>query len=107
MDRQTTFADIEDASRKRATKREAFLDAMDAAIPWDELVAAVVPFYYPGKRGRRPIGAEKMLRMYFLQLWFSLSDEGVEDAVTTRGRSPNSWASGSGPETRSPTPPRC
>lgn len=81
MDRQTTFADIEDASRKRATKREAFLEAMDAAVPWGELVAAVEPFYYPGRRGRRPMGVEKMLRMYFLQLWFSLSDEGVEDAI--------------------------
>lgn len=46
MDRQTTFADIEDASRRRATRREAFLEAMDEAIPWDELVAAVEPFYY-------------------------------------------------------------
>ena len=81
MDRQTTFADIEDASRRRATKREAFLEAMDAAIPWAELVEVVEPHYYPGKRGRRPMGIEKMLRMYFLQLWFNLSDEGVEDAV--------------------------
>ena len=71
MDRQTTFADIEDASRKRATKREAFLEAMDAAVPWGELVAVVEPFYYPGRRGRRPMGVEKMLRMYFLQLWFN------------------------------------
>ena len=81
MDRQTTFADIEDASRKRATRREAFLEAMDAAVPWAELVAAVEPFYYPGRRGRRPMGVERMLRMYFLQLWFNLSDEGVEDAI--------------------------
>ncbi len=81
MDRQTAFADIEDASRKRATRREAFLEAMDAAVPWAELVAAVEPFYYPGKRGRKPMGVEKMLRMYFLQRWFNLSDEGVEAAI--------------------------
>ena len=81
MDRQTAFADIEDASMRRAIKREAFLEAMDAAVPWAELVAAVEPFYYPGKRGRRPIRVERMLRMYFLQLWFGLSDEGVEDAI--------------------------
>ena len=55
--------------------------AQDAAVPWAELVAAVEPFYYPGKRGRRPIRVERMLRMYFLQLWFGLSDEGVEDAI--------------------------
>lgn len=81
MDRQTAFADIENASRRRATKREAFLEAMDAAVPWAELIAAVEPFHYPGKRGRRPIGVERMLHMYFLQLWSSLSDEGVEDAI--------------------------
>lgn len=81
MNRQTTFADIEDSSRRRATKREAFLERMDGAIPWADLVDAVEPHYYPGKRGRRPVGVEKMLRMYFLQLWFNLSDEGVEDAV--------------------------
>ena len=81
--------------------------AQDAAVPWAELVAAVEPFYYPGKRGRRPIGVERMLRMYFLQLWFGLSDEGVEDAIYDSRAFPGSWASGSGSETRSPTPPRC
>lgn len=68
MDRQTTFADIEDSSRRRSAKREAFLEAMGAAIPRGELVAAAEPFRYPVKRGRRPIGAGRMLRMCFLQL---------------------------------------
>ncbi|WP_297155104.1 hypothetical protein [uncultured Ellagibacter sp.] len=82
MDRQTTIADTEDSSLRRSTKREAFLEAMDAAIPWGELVAAAVePFYYPGKRGRRPMGVEKMLRMYFLQLWFCYTDSGYTDVV--------------------------
>ena len=81
MARQTTFSDIESASRRRTTKRDEFLRRMDAAIPWDALVKLVKPHYYTGKRGRKPVGAERMLRMYFLQLWFNLSDEGVEDAV--------------------------
>ena len=81
MDKQTTFSDIESSSRKRITKRDAFLREMDAAIPWDALVKLVRPHYFEGKRGRRPVGIEKMLRMYFLQLWFNLSDEGVEDAI--------------------------
>lgn len=79
--RQTTFEDIEIASRRRTTRKEAFLSQMDAAIPWRELVELVRPHYYEGRRGRKPIGIERMLRMYFLQLWFNLSDEGVEDAV--------------------------
>ena len=81
MERQTTFADIQSAGRRRATKRDLFLREMDEAIPWAALVEIVKPHYYPGKRGRRPVGIERMLRMYFLQLWFNLSDEGVEDAV--------------------------
>ena len=81
MARQITFSDIESASRKRVTKRDEFLRQMDAAIPWEALVALVRPHYYAGERGRRPVGVERMLRMYFLQLWFSLSDEGVEEAV--------------------------
>jgi IS5 family transposase len=54
---------------------------MDAAIPWAVWVGVIEPFYYDGARGRRPKGLETMLRMYLLQVWFSLSDEGVEDAV--------------------------
>jgi IS5 family transposase len=54
---------------------------MDAAIPWATWVGLVEPFYYDGKRGRKPKPVETMLRMYLLQVWFSLSDEGVEDAV--------------------------
>lgn len=81
MERQTTFADIQSMGRRRATKRDLFLREMDQAIPRAALVDIVKPHYYPGKRGRRPVGIERMLRMYFLQLWFNLSDEGVEDAV--------------------------
>lgn len=81
MARQTSFSDIEAASRRKRTKREEFLDRMDSAIPWDRLVDIIRPYYYPGRRGRPPVGIERMLRMYFLQLWFHLSDEGVEEAV--------------------------
>ena len=81
MARQTTFSDIENAARRRTTKRDEFLRRMDAAVPWAALVELVKPHYFEGKRGRKPIGIERMLRMYFLQLWFGLSDEGVEEAV--------------------------
>ena len=54
---------------------------MDGIIPWEEWVSLVVPRYPSGKRGRPPIEIETMLRMYLLQCWFSLSDEGVEDAI--------------------------
>ena len=79
--RQQTFADIEYSARKRKTKREEFLQVMNSIIPWEDWIALVRPFYPSGKRGRPPKGIEKMLRMYLLQTWFSLSDEGVEDAI--------------------------
>ena len=79
--RQTTFNDIEYGNRKRTTKREEFLDIMDEIIPWDEWVEFVRPYYPSGKRGRPVKGIEPMLRMYLLQTWFNLSDEGAEDAI--------------------------
>jgi len=55
---------------------------MEKIVPWRELIACVQPSYYPeGKPGRRPIGLERMLRMYFLQQWFGLGDEALEDAI--------------------------
>lgn len=54
---------------------------MDEAVPWQRWVGLIEPFYYEGKKGRKPKPLETMLRMYLLQAWFSLSDEGVEDAI--------------------------
>jgi len=79
--KQQSLTDIEYGNRKRKTKREAFLEAMDAVIPWDKMVAMIEPYYYRGKRGRPPRGIEIMLRMYLLSIWFTLSDEAIEDAI--------------------------
>ena len=79
--KQQTFSDIEYSGRKRKTHREKFLDAMDEIIPWDEWVGLIAPYYPKGRRGRPTKGIEKMLRMYLLQCWFNLSDEGTEDAI--------------------------
>lgn len=79
--RQTTFSDIEYSNRRRKTKREQFLDAMESIIPWDRWVGLIRPYYPAGRRGRPPKDIEKMLRMYLMQSWFNLSDEGIEDAI--------------------------
>jgi len=79
--KQQTFSDMEYSNRRKKTKRDKFLEIMEEIIPWDEWVALVKPYYFSGKRGRPPMGIEKMLRMYLLQIWFNLSDEGVEDAI--------------------------
>ena len=78
---QMSLSDMEYSQRKRVTRREEFLDIMDKIIPWEEWVSLIVPHYPSGKRGHPPVGMETMLRMYLLQCWFHLSDEGVEDAI--------------------------
>jgi IS5 family transposase len=80
-DVQPSFTDIEYAQRRRVTKRDEFLTMMDEIIPWDQWVSLVKPFYYNNTRGRQPRRLETMLRMSLLQVWFSLSDEAVEDQV--------------------------
>lgn len=79
--KQQTFSDIEYSNRRKKTKREEFLDAMDGLIPWDYWVKLIRPYYPSGKRGRPPKNIEAMLRMYLMQNWFNLSDAGIEDAI--------------------------
>ena len=79
--KQATFTDIEYSFRKKKTRREEFLEIMDEIIPWDEWAGVIEPYYPKGKRGRPPMGIEKMLRMYLLQIWFNLSDPATEDAI--------------------------
>jgi IS5 family transposase len=65
----------------RQTRRAEFLSQMERVVPWAELVALVEPHYPKGETGRPPVGVERMLRIYFLQQWFDLSDPAVEDAL--------------------------
>ena len=81
MEKQTSFAQAEYAGKKKQTRRERFLSEMEGLVPWARLVALIEPFYPKGKRGRPPMGVEKMLRIYFLQLWYTLADEALEDAL--------------------------
>ena len=65
----------------KKTRRAEFLEQMELVVPWAELVALVEPHYPKAGNGRRPVGMERMLRMYFLQQWFNLSDPAVEEAL--------------------------
>jgi transposase, IS5 family len=65
----------------KKSRREQFLDEMDAVMPWAELVALVEPHYPEGEQGRKPVGLGIMLRLYFVQHWFALSDPASEDAL--------------------------
>ncbi|HEY3762871.1 MAG TPA: IS5 family transposase [Verrucomicrobiae bacterium] len=81
MTHQPSFSQAEFASKKKTTRREKFLARMEALIPWPQLLAVIDPFYPKGQRGRPPIGLERMLRVYFLQQWYALADEALEDAL--------------------------
>ena len=65
----------------KKTKRALFLEEMEQVVPWSELCSLVEPHYPKAGNGRRPVGVERMLRVYFLQQWFSLSDPAVEEAL--------------------------
>jgi transposase, IS5 family len=81
MTHQTSFSQAEFADKKKITRREKFLARMEKIIPWTGLLAVIEPFYPKGERGRPPLGLERMLRVYFLQQWYGLADEALEDAI--------------------------
>jgi IS5 family transposase len=80
--KQISVSQVEFERKKRRTRREVFLSEMEQIMPWEEFFAVVEPHYPKGKRGGPPVGLERMLRVYFVQQWNGLSDEGVEDAIT-------------------------
>ena len=67
----------------KTTRRAQFLAEMERVVPWAELCALIEPVYpKAGPDGGRPtVPLERMLRIYFLQQWFNLSDPGVEEAL--------------------------
>ena len=65
---------------KRTRKRE-FMDEMNCVVPWAALVALIAPFAPEGKRGRPPFAVETMLRVHFMQQWFTLSDPAMEESL--------------------------
>ena len=81
MKQQLSFTHAELSQQARRTRREVFLTEMDGLIPWAEFIELIEPFYGTHTRGRPPIGAERMLRLYFVQCWFTLSDEATEEAL--------------------------
>jgi transposase, IS5 family len=80
MQRQGSFLQAEYACKKKPTRRDKFLAEMEEVVPWARLVQRLQPLYPKGERGRPPIGLERMLRVYFVQQWYGLADEAVEDA---------------------------
>jgi len=66
--KQSSFASLNLAAKKKRTRREEFLGEMEQVVPWAELEALIAP-HYPkeGGRGRPPLPLPTMLRTHFLQ----------------------------------------
>ena len=65
----------------KKTRRAAFLEEMEQVVPWAELWALIEPHYPQAGKGRPAVGVGRMLRIYFLQQWFNLSDPAVEETL--------------------------
>ena len=78
---QLSFATLDHRNKKKQTKRERFLGEMDAVVPWVTLLVLIEPHYPKAGKGRQPYPLDVMLRIYFLQQWYQLSDPGAEEAL--------------------------
>ena len=79
--RQITLATAGFERYAKTTRRAVFLGEMERVVPWAALCGVIEPFYPKPGNGRPPVGVERMLRIYFLQQWFNLSDPAVEEAL--------------------------
>ena len=79
--KQTTFAALAFDAKKKLTRRERFLREMDQVVPWERLLKLIAPHYPKAGNGRAPMPLETVLRLYFLQQWFNLSDPAAEDSL--------------------------
>lgn len=76
-----SFASLAYEQKKKKTRREQFLEEMDKVIPWESMVKLIKPHYPKAGNGRKPMELEMMLRIYFLQQWYGLSDPAMEDSL--------------------------
>src|SRR5262252_8415048 len=79
--KQSTLATAVFDRYAKTTRRAVFLAEMERVVPWSALCKLIEPFYPKPGNGRPPVGVERMLRLYFLQHWFNLSDPAVEEAL--------------------------
>ncbi len=79
--KQTTFASAAWEKKGKVTRRERFLAEMDQVIPWEQILGLIEPHYPKAGNGTQPLPMQPMLRIYFMQQWFNLSDPAMEDAL--------------------------
>ena len=78
---QRSFSELEYDAKKHKTRRERFLERMDALIPWKQLTARIQRYYPKAGNGRKPYPLDVMLRVHCVQLFYNLSDPMMEDTL--------------------------
>jgi IS5 family transposase len=76
-----SFASLAYDNKKKKTRREKLLQEMDKVIPWKDVLEIIERYYPKAGNGRQPMLLERMLRIYFMQQWYGLSDPAMEDAL--------------------------
>jgi IS5 family transposase len=79
--KRTTFSSLAYDNKKKKTRREKFLEEMDRVLPWKEIIGIICPYYPRIGNGRHPMPLSMMLRIYFMQQWYGLSDPAMEDSL--------------------------
>jgi IS5 family transposase len=79
--KQQSFSSLEQAHKKKRTRRDVFLSEMDLVVPWARFEALIAPHYTKPRKGRPQMPLCVMLRIYLLQQWYGLSDPGAEEAL--------------------------
>lgn len=79
--KQSSFSDLAYDHKKKVTRKERFLQEMDQLLPWPVLLKPIRRKYPKGRQGRPPVPAETLLRIYFMQQWYALSDPAMEDSL--------------------------
>src|SRR4030066_805080 len=76
-----SFASLAYENKKKKIRREKFLEEMNQVIPWEALIQDIKKYYPKTGNGRQPMPLERMLRIYFMQQWYGLSDPAMKDAL--------------------------
>lgn len=83
MIKQNSFLAL--AQQQKKLRKEKFLEEMEEIIPWMDFCRAIAPYYEEKHTGRKKMEMIMMLKIYFLQQWFNLSDPAAEEEVYDRG----------------------
>lgn len=81
MVNKPSFSDLAYRNKKKLTRKQRFLEKMDEALPWELLLEPILKEYPKSRKGRRPIPAKVMLRIYLMQQWYGLSDPAMEESL--------------------------